>query len=80
MLVSFGYVNITIPENIIFDIVEMDYPHNVIFERGTLDSFEVIMHPGYFCMKRSRPSKVTSVYKSQEDARRLQEIAQLLEE
>lgn len=48
MLVSFGYVNITILENIIFDIVEMDYPHNVIFERGTLDSFEVIMHPGYF--------------------------------
>jgi hypothetical protein len=38
----------------VFDIVDMEYPYNVIIGRGTLNAFETILHPTYLCMKIER--------------------------
>jgi hypothetical protein len=51
MPMSFGYVNNTRTEDIMFDIVEMSYPHNAILGRGMLNAFEVVVHSCYLCMK-----------------------------
>jgi hypothetical protein len=36
MLVTFGYVNNTRTEDVIFDVVDMEFPYNIVIERGTL--------------------------------------------
>jgi hypothetical protein len=51
MSVTFGYVHNTRSEQVIFDIVDMDYPFNAIIGRGMLNAFEAILHPAYLCMK-----------------------------
>jgi hypothetical protein len=51
MLVTLGYVHNTRTEQVIFDIVDMEYPYNAIIGRGTLNAFEAILHPAYLCMK-----------------------------
>jgi hypothetical protein len=73
MLVSFIYVNNPTAKNIIFDIVNMNYPYNVILGRGTLNAFEAIVHSVYLCMKMSAPIEVILIYESQEDTRRVKE-------
>jgi hypothetical protein len=40
MPVTFGYVHNTWTEQVVFDIVDMEYPYNVIIGRGTLNAFE----------------------------------------
>jgi deoxyxylulose-5-phosphate synthase len=50
MPIIFGYVHNTRTEQIVFDIVDMDYPYNAIIGRGTLNAFETILHPAYLCM------------------------------
>jgi hypothetical protein len=47
MPITFGYVHNTRTEQIIFDIVDMEYPYNAIISRGTLNAFEAILHPAY---------------------------------
>jgi hypothetical protein len=47
MLITFGYVHNTRKEQVVFDIVDMDYPYNAIIGRGTLNAFEAILHPAY---------------------------------
>jgi hypothetical protein len=42
MPVTFGFVNNTRTEQVVFDIVDMEYPYNAIIGRGTLNSFEAI--------------------------------------
>jgi hypothetical protein len=51
MLITFGYVHNTRTEQVVFDIIDMDYPYNAIIGRGTLNAFEAILHPTYLCMK-----------------------------
>jgi hypothetical protein len=51
MLVTFGYVHNTRTEQVVFDIVDMEYLYNAIIGRGTLNVFEAILHPAYLCMK-----------------------------
>jgi hypothetical protein len=45
MSVTFGYVHNTRTEQVVFDIVDMEYPYNAINGRGTLNAFEAILHP-----------------------------------
>jgi ribonuclease HI len=68
MSVTFGYVHNTRSEQVIFDIVDMDYPYNAIIGRGTLNAFETILHPAYLCMPSEQGPIV--VHGSQEAARR----------
>jgi hypothetical protein len=51
MSVTFGYVHNTRDEQVVFDIVDMEYPYSAIIGRGTLNAFEAIFHPAYLCMK-----------------------------
>jgi hypothetical protein len=45
MPITFGYVCNTRTEQVVFDIVDMDYPYNAIIARGTLNAFKAILHP-----------------------------------
>jgi hypothetical protein len=51
MSVTFCYIHNTMTEQVVFDIVDMEYPYNLIIGRGTLNAFEAILHPAYLCMK-----------------------------
>jgi hypothetical protein len=70
MPVTFAYVHNTITEEIIFDIVDMEYLYNAIIGRGTLNAFEAMLHPTYLCMKIPPNQGLISIYGSQEAARR----------
>jgi hypothetical protein len=70
MPVTFGFIHNTRTEQVIFDIVDMEYPYNAIIGRGTLNAFEVILHPTYLCMKIPSEQGPIVVHGSQEAARR----------
>jgi hypothetical protein len=70
MLITFGYVHNTRTEQVVFDIVDMNFPYNAIIGRGTLNAFEAILHPAYLCMKISSDQGPSVVHGSQEAARR----------
>jgi hypothetical protein len=70
MPVTFGYVNNTRTERVVFDIVDMEYPYNAIIGRGTLNAFEAVLHPAYLCMKIPSEQGPIVVHGSQEAARR----------
>jgi hypothetical protein len=70
MLVTFGYVHNTRSEQVVFDIVDMEYPYNAIIGRGTLNAFEAILHLAYLCMKIPLEQGPIAVHGSQEAARR----------
>jgi hypothetical protein len=68
MLVTFGYIHNTRTEQVVFDIVDMEYPYNAIVGRGTLNAFEAILHPAYLCMKIPSEQGPIAVHGSQEAA------------
>jgi hypothetical protein len=47
MPITFGYVNNTKTEEVVFKIVDMEFPYNAIIGRGTLNSFEAVFHSTY---------------------------------
>jgi hypothetical protein len=73
MSLTFGYVNNTRIEQVVFDIVDMEYPYNTIIGRGTLNAFEAILHPTYLCMKIPSKQGPIAVHGSQEAAGRAEE-------
>jgi hypothetical protein len=68
--ITFGYVNNSRIEQVVFDIVDMEYPYNAIIGRWTLNAFEAILHPTYLCMKIPSKQGPIVVHGSQEAARR----------
>jgi hypothetical protein len=70
MSVTFGYVHNTRTEQVVFDIVDMEYPYNAIIGRGTLNAFEAILYPTYLCMKIPSEQGPIAVHRSQEAARK----------
>jgi hypothetical protein len=70
MSVTFGYVHNTRSKQVVFDIVDMEYPYNAIIGQGTLNAFEAILHPTYLCMKIPLEQGPIAVHGSQEAARR----------
>jgi hypothetical protein len=70
MSITFGYVHNTRTEQVVFDIVDVDYPYNAITGRGTLNAFEARLHPAYLCMKIPFDPGPIDVHGSQEAARR----------
>jgi hypothetical protein len=67
------YVHNTRIEQVVFDIVDMEYPYNAIIGRGTLNAFEAILHPTYLSMKIPSDQGPIAVHGSQEAARRVEE-------
>jgi hypothetical protein len=51
MPMTFGFVHNTRTEQVVFDIVDMEYPYNAIIGRGTVNAFKAILHLAYLCMK-----------------------------
>jgi hypothetical protein len=72
MPITSGYIHNTRTEQVVFDIVDMDYPYNAIIGRGTLNAFEAILHPTYLCMKIPSDQGPIAVHGSQEAARRVE--------
>ena len=70
MPITFGYVHNTRTAQVVFDIVDMEYPYNAIIGRGTLNAFEDILHPAYLCMKIPLEQGPIAMHGSQEAARR----------
>jgi hypothetical protein len=70
MPVTFGFVNNTRTKQIVFDIVDMEYPYNAIIGRGTLNAFEAILYPTYRCMKIPSDQGRIAIHGSQEAARK----------
>jgi hypothetical protein len=70
MPVTFGFVNNTRTEQVVFDIVDMEYPYNAIIGRGTLNAFEAIPHPTYLCMKIPLDQGPIAIHGSQEADRK----------
>jgi hypothetical protein len=70
MSITFDYVNNTRTEEVMFEIVDIEFPYNAIIGRGILNIFEAVLHSAYLCMKIPRNQGVISVYGSQEVARR----------
>jgi hypothetical protein len=70
MPVTFGFVHNTRTEQVVFDIMDMEYPYNAIIGRGTLNAFEAILHPAYLCMKIPSEQGPIAIHGSQEAARR----------
>ena len=70
MPITFGYIHNTRTEQVVFDIVDMEYPYNAIIGRGTLDAFEIVLHPTYLCMKIPSNQGPISVHGNQEVAKR----------
>jgi hypothetical protein len=66
MLITFGYIQNTRTEQVVFDIVDMEYPYNAIIKRGTLNAFKAVLHPAYLCMKIPSNQGPISVHGSQE--------------
>jgi hypothetical protein len=72
MPVTFGYINNTATKDVMFDVVDMEFPYNAIIERGTLIVFEEVLHSAYLCMKIPNNQGVISVYGRQEATRRVE--------
>jgi hypothetical protein len=70
MPVTFGFVHNTRTVQVVFDIVDMEYPYNAIIGQGTLNAFKAILHPTYLCMKIPSEQGPIAVHGSQEAARR----------
>jgi hypothetical protein len=70
MPVTFGFVHNTRTKQVVFDIVDMEYPYNAIIGQGTLNAFEAILHPAYLCMKMPLEQGPIAVHGSQEAARK----------
>jgi hypothetical protein len=70
MPITFGYVHNTRTKQVLFDIVDMDYPYNAIIGRGTLNAFKAVLHLAYLCMKIPSGQGPIAVHGSQEAARR----------
>ena len=53
-----------------FNVVDINYPYNIIFGRNTLVKFAAVIHQPYLCMKLPSAGGVVTVFGNQEEARR----------
>jgi hypothetical protein len=70
--VSFGNPSNARTEYITFDVIDMYYPYNAIFGRGTINTFEVITQGAYLCMKMPAPLGVITLFGDQREARNIE--------
>jgi hypothetical protein len=69
--VSFGTPQNPCIEYITFDVVDMLYPYNAIFGRGLLNTFEVVLHSAYLCLKVPATFGIITVFGNQKEARNI---------
>ena len=66
--VSFSGLGGDRTEDIVFDVVDMPYPYNALFDRRLINTFLAVLHHGYLCMKMPGPNGVILVYGNQVEA------------
>jgi hypothetical protein len=71
--VSFGSLRNARTKYMTFDVVDMNYPYNAIFDRGLLNTFEVALHSNYLCLTVPTTLGVISIHGSQKDARNIEQ-------
>jgi hypothetical protein len=74
--VSFGTPQNPHTEYVTFDVIDMLYPYNAIFERGLLNTFEAALHLGYLCLKIPATFRVISDFGSQKHRARFRTRSQ----
>jgi hypothetical protein len=77
MPVTYGFVHNTSTKQVVFDIVDMEYPYNAIIGQGILNAFEAVLHLAYLCMKIPSEQGPIAVHGSQEAARRAEETGKI---
>jgi hypothetical protein len=70
--VAFGTQKKPHTEYITFDVVDMLYPYNAIFDRGLLNTFEAALHSTYLYLKVPTTFRVIIVFDSQKEARNIE--------
>jgi hypothetical protein len=70
--ISFGTVDNARTEQIAFDVVDIHYPYNILFERGTLNAFEAVISYSYLCMTMPTINGVITVHGDQTEARNIE--------
>jgi hypothetical protein len=70
--VSFGTPKNSRIEYITFDIIDMMYPYNAIFGRVLLNTFEVVLHSTYLCLKVPGTFSIITAFGSQKEARNIE--------
>jgi hypothetical protein len=70
--ISFGTPTNIHTEYITFDVVDMPYSNNAIFERGLLNIFEATLHSTYLCLIVPATFGVISIFGSQQEARNIE--------
>jgi hypothetical protein len=64
--ITFGYVIFTKTKEVVFEMVDIEFPYNAIIGRGTLYIFEAVLHATYLCVKIPSNQGIILVYGSQE--------------
>ncbi|XP_066334204.1 uncharacterized protein [Miscanthus floridulus] len=75
--VSFGIVGNARTEQIAFDVIEMYYPYNALFGRGSLNAFAAIISYSFLCMKMPAINGVITVHGGQTEARNIEKESML---
>jgi hypothetical protein len=70
--VSFRTVNNARTKQIAFDVVDIHYPYNTLFGRGTLKAFEAVISYSYLCIKMPAINGVITVHGDQTEARNIE--------
>ena len=70
--VSFGTVSNARIVQIAFYVVDMYYPYNALFGRGTLNAFEAVISYSYLCMKILAINGVFTAHEGQTEARNIE--------
>jgi hypothetical protein len=70
--VSFGGQENARTEYITFNVVDLHYPYNVIFDRGFVNKFNAAVHMGYLCMKLLALHGVITILGRQKEARNIE--------
>jgi hypothetical protein len=69
--ISFGTTKTPRTEYITFDVVDMLYPYNAIFGWGLLNTFKVVLHSTYLCLKVPATFGVITAFGSQKEVRNI---------
>jgi hypothetical protein len=70
--VSFGDLDNARTETLTFDVVDIYHPYLVIFSRGFMNKFDVVIRQHFLCMKIPAPKGVIIVFGDQQEARNIE--------
>jgi hypothetical protein len=70
--VSFEDLDNAITKTLTFDVVDMYHPYFVIFGRGFINKFDVVIRQQFLCMKIPAPKGAIIVFGDHQEARNIE--------